>query len=137
MFKLTLRELFLLVTMAAIGVAWWMSHSAQVKRRLAAEGRLRVSESAVELEKLKARVEMTKMSDRCVDYRAACEAHGLYLAGTGKSACLVDRSGQEFTLSNMAEDYRTACEANRLFLDGTGTNARLVEASGKDFKRDF
>ena len=40
MFKLTLRELFLVVTLAAVLVAWWLDHTKEVASRSDVEVRL-------------------------------------------------------------------------------------------------
>jgi hypothetical protein len=41
MFKLTLRELFLLVLAAAVGCGWWVHHSHEAKERAKSEYLLR------------------------------------------------------------------------------------------------
>jgi hypothetical protein len=101
MFKLSLRELFVLVTLAAVGVAWWLDHAHQAKRHLDAEARAKASEAALESEELKVQIQNAKIY---IDYRDACAAHALHVRGTGKKARLAyvgsfgNGGGEDFKL---------------------------------------
>lgn len=105
MFKLTLRELFLVVTLAAVLVAWRLEHAREVASRSEIETRLEATEKELTDNKAQATGRVTQLANLLVDAHRACGAHGLYVQGRGANARLVENNGEDFKRSNQAEPY--------------------------------
>ena len=105
MIKLSLRELFLVVTLAAVLVAWWLEHAKQAASRAELETKLAATGWELASTKVQATSTATRLMTRYLDACRACAAHGLYVQGSGQYARLVENNGEDFKRSTRAAPY--------------------------------
>ena len=105
MFKLTLREVFLIVAFAAVLVAWRLDHCRLADRCAATAAELTASQALIKSEQAKTLTMTRRLGNLYLDAARACRAHGLSIAGQGKSAHLIENNGAPFARSNQAEPY--------------------------------
>ena len=105
MFKLTLRELFLVVTLAALSVAWWLDHARQLASRTDLENRAAATELQLVAERNTAISAAKRLGNLYLGACEACSRHGLSVLGSGRNARLVENNGADFKRANQAEPY--------------------------------
>jgi hypothetical protein len=105
MFKLTLRELSLIVALATVLVAWSLDRARQLASRSEVETRAAATELRLVTERDKATSAANRFANLYMSACQACSAHGLAVRGSGKNARLVENNGEDFKRSNRAEPY--------------------------------
>ena len=105
MLKLTLRELFLIIALAAVLIAWRLDHVSLEANCNVTAAELAASQATVKSEQAKTATVTRKLGNLYLDACRACRAHGLSIAGQGQNAHLVENNGEDFRRSNLAEPY--------------------------------